>query len=269
MDTFHSGEREAQQRAGVRSLAEKVGRIISPTIPAAAAAFLAQRSFLVSATVAASGEVHASILSGSAGFSTALDPLTIRLRPSIGHQIAVRDLQESSAIGLLAIDFATRRRMRVNGTALVIGQDILVSTQEVYSNCPQYILTRDELVLHDGPTTRTERLTDRQVALVATADTFFIASSHPQRGADASHRGGPPGFVSVTPDRMSWLDFPGNNMFNTLGNLLVHERCSLLFVNFHSGGVLRIDGRASIEWSAPRRVEVAIDGVFENAITAP
>lgn len=150
------------------------------------------------------------------------------------------------------------------GAAVVNRQDILVSTQEVYSNCPQYIHTRDELFLHDGPESRTERLTDRQVALVASADTFLIASSHPQRGADASHCGGQPGFVSVTPASVSWFDLPGNNMFNTLGNLLVHERCSLLCVNFQSGSALRIDGRAAIEWSAARRIDVAINGVFET-----
>lgn len=265
MDTYHSGELEAQQRAGVSDLAERVGRIIGPTIPAAAAAFLAQRTFVVSATVAAGGEVHASILSGGAGFCTALDSSTIRLRPTAGHrETVIHDLQDGRAIGLLAIDFSTRRRMRANGTAVVNGQDILVSTQEVYSNCPQYIHTRDELLLHDGPETRTERLSERQVAFVAGADTFFIASSHPQRGADASHRGGQPGFVSATEASVSWFDFPGNNMFNTLGNLLVHDRCSLLFVNFKSGSVLRIDGRASIEWSAPRHIEVVIDGVVET-----
>ena len=68
----------------------------------------------------------------------------------------------------------------------------------------------------------------------------------------------------MTPASVSWLDYPGNNMFNTLGNLLVHERCSLLFVDFPSGTVLRIDGRASIEWSEPRRIVIAVDGVVSR-----
>lgn len=262
MSTYHSGEREAQRRAGVGDLAERVGRIIGPTIPAAAATFLAQRTFVVTATTTAGGDVHASILSGSAGFTAVLDESTIRLRPTAGdRETVIRDLRESAAIGLLAIDFATRRRMRANGTAIVDGQDLLVSTREVYSNCPQYIHPREELTLHGGAAKRTDYLMDREMAFIAAADTFFIASSHPERGADASHRGGEPGFVSVTPDTVSWLDYPGNNMFNTLGNLLVHERCSLLFVDFLSGNVLRIDGRASIEWGEPRRIVVAIDGV--------
>ena len=91
---------------------------------------------------------------------------------------------------MLAIDFATRRRMRANGTAIVDGQDLLVSTREVYSNCPQYIHPREELTLRGWAAKRTDQLTDRQMAFIAAADTFFIASSHPERGADASHRGG-------------------------------------------------------------------------------
>jgi predicted pyridoxine 5'-phosphate oxidase superfamily flavin-nucleotide-binding protein len=266
MDTYHSGEREAQRRAGVRDLAERVGRIIDPTIPAAAATFLAQRTFVITATTSADGGVHASILSGSAGFAAALDPSTIRLRPTAGdRETVIRDLRESAAIGLLAIDFATRRRMRANGTAIANGQDLLVTTREVYSNCPQYIHPRAELTLHDGASTRTDQLTESQMTFIAAADTFFIASSHPERGADVSHRGGEPGFVSVTPASVSWLDYPGNNMFNTLGNLLIHEGCSLLFVDFPSGNVLRIDGRASIEWAQSRRIEVAIDAVMAFA----
>jgi len=279
METYHSGELQAQRRAGVRDLAERVGRIIGPTIPAAAAAFLAQRTFVVTSTSSSDGSVHASILSGDVGFAATLDPTTIALRPGGGDGETVRrDLSETASIGLLAIDFSTRRRMRVNGTAVVNGSSITISTREVYSNCQQYIHAHEEAGWTNAAVvTRAGHLDGRQRALIASADTFFIASHHPERGADASHRGGDPGFVSVTPASVSWLDSPGNNMFNTLGNLLVHDRCSLLFVDFQSGDTLRIDGRASIEWSEPRRISVAVDeavrftrstGVFAGSVRA-
>ena len=39
-------------------------------------------------------------------------------------------------------------------------------------------------------------------------------------GADASHRGGNPGFVRAdSPHELSWPDYSGNSMFLTLGNL--------------------------------------------------
>jgi uncharacterized protein len=263
--TYHSGEIEAQRRAGVRDLAERVGGIIGSAIPAPAAVFLAQRTFVVTSTVDAEGAVHASILSGEAGFAEALDPATIALRPTGGDSETVRrDLAGNASIGLLAIDFATRRRIRANGTAAANGPDFILSTREVYTNCPQYIHPRQATPWSAALAHRSGHLDAAQRAFIASADTFFVASHHPERGSDASHRGGEPGFVTVTPATVSWLDFPGNNMFNTLGNLLVHDRCSLLFADFASGAVLRVDGRASIEWSEPRRITVAIDEVANN-----
>ena len=46
----------------------------------------------------------------------------------------------------------------------------------------------------------TSRLDARQRARIGNADTLFIASFHPEGGADASHRGGFPGFVRVLGD---------------------------------------------------------------------
>src|SRR5207244_9923896 len=108
--SYHDGELEAQRRAGVSDLASRVGRIIRPTIPPAAAQFLAERSFVVAATVSGDGRVHASALAGAA---RALDDTTIVLHPASGHLAVVReDVAATGLIGLLAIDFATKRRMR-------------------------------------------------------------------------------------------------------------------------------------------------------------
>jgi predicted pyridoxine 5'-phosphate oxidase superfamily flavin-nucleotide-binding protein len=265
MDRYHSGELEAQRLAGASEFAERVGRIIGPSIPAPAAAFLSHRSFVVAATVGADGSPHASILGGGRGFARALDPTTLELRPTAGDLETVGDdLRSTGTIGLLAIDFPTKRRMRANGTASLLDGTIALSTREVYSNCPQYIHPRDETPwIAASVTDEAAQLSQSQQELVSAADTFFIASSHPERGADASHRGGDPGFVTVTSSSVSWPDYPGNNMFNTLGNLMVHPACSLLFADFASGRTLRIDGRASIDWNEPRRVTVTVDRVLE------
>ncbi len=236
---YHEGELEAQRRAGVGELAERVGRIIRSTIPAAAAEFLAARSFVVVATTNAEGAVHASILGGTAA---ATGDSTIVMQPSSGHLELVReDVAETGVIGMLAIDFPTRRRMRVNGRATFNGGVLRVETNEVYSNCPQYI---DE----QGPESRS----------IAEAKTFFLATMHPERGADASHRGGPAGFVRVSHGRVSWPDFPGNNMFNSIGNLLVNPRCGLLFLH-PDGSSLQIEGTAEVQWEGERRIEVKIE----------
>ena len=71
---------------------------------------------------------------------------------------------------------------------------------------------------------RSSSLSAAQRARIGAADTFFIASAHPEGGADASHRGGRPGFVRVTGQRsLAFPDYPGNNMFNTLGNLTADQ----------------------------------------------
>jgi len=74
---------------------------------------------------------------------------------------------------------------------------------------------------------------------------------------DVSHRGGWPGFVQVSENRLTMPEFAGNRFFNTLGNLLMNPRAGLLFVDFASGDLLQLTGRVELEWEAPaaRRFE--------------
>lgn len=243
-DGYHEGELEMQRRAGTRDLAERVGRIISPEIPAAAAAFLAAQPFLI-----ISADDTASILSGAPGFAVARSPREVAIRT---------DFETTGAIGILAIDLATRRRIRINGDVTRRGDSLVVTTAEVYGNCPQYIHPRR----FDGrvTTTQTHVLTAEQREWIARADTFFLATSHPIRGADASHRGGDPGFVRVeSPTTLSWPDYPGNNMFNSLGNLAVNSRCGLLFVDFENRRALQLRGRAVVEGDEERVVRFTLE----------
>jgi uncharacterized protein len=235
---WHEGELEMQRRAGVRAMADRVARIIGAEIPPVAAAFLAAQPFVVVATVAADGAVTASLLAGAPGFARAVDARTLILEPRAGHLDQVSaDVDATGTLGLLAIQPATRRRMRVNGTAVRNGGTFTVTTSEVYSNCPQYIRPLP------APTTHPHL-----------ADTFFIATAHPERGADVSHRGGPAGFVEVEGNRLTWPDYPGNNMFNTLGNLVVNPRCGLLFVDFEQGTSRQLRGTATVHGDAERYV---------------
>lgn len=256
--SYHEGEIAVQTRAHVVDLARKVGRIVGTDIPPGFAEFLRERRFVVTSTVAADGTVTASMLGGQPGFADAVDEETLRLRPSFGHLDAVRhDLGADPRLGILVIDFATRRRIRLNGQATDAGGTIVVATREVYGNCPQYIHPRDlepERVdaMDGGPPVRTSGLDADQQALIESSDTFFIASAHPA-GADASHRGGVRGFVTVAaPNRLWFPDYRGNNMFNTLGNLQTDPRAGLLFVDFTSGRTLQVSGRATLSWDDPR-----------------
>lgn len=239
---WHEGELEMQERAGVRALADRTGRIIGTGIPAVAAAFVAAQPFVIVSTVDASGRPSASLLGGPPGFASATDERTLTITPAFGHDI-FDDIEATGTIGLLAIDLATRRRMRVNGSAVRRGRSIVVTTREVYSNCPQYIRPRAF-----APTS----LSEASPAIIAAADTFFLATSHPVTGADASHRGGAVRIES--PARLSWPDLPGNNMFNSLGNLVANPRCALLFVDFDHATALQVRGRAVVHGDRERYV---------------
>jgi predicted pyridoxine 5'-phosphate oxidase superfamily flavin-nucleotide-binding protein len=251
---FHEGELAMQRRAGVAALAQRVGRIIGDDLGAGSAAFLAQRRFVIAATIDATGAPHASLLGGAAGFVAPVDPQTLVVKPSFGDRAMVNaDLAIDPRIGMLAIEFATKRRMRVNGTATKGGDAITVRTAEVYGNCPQYINASEQALARNAVAADLPEW-------LATSDTFFIASVHPARGADASHRGGPAGFVKLlAPATLAWPDYTGNNMFNTLGNLTVEPRCALLFVDFVRGAALEVRGRATVIGDTEREVRVDID----------
>ena len=69
---------------------------------------------------------------------------------------------------------------------------------------------------------------------------------------DASHRGGEPGFVELLEEStLSIPDYPGNHMFNTLGNLSLEPRAGVTFLDFETGRVLMATGTATIEFARP------------------
>jgi hypothetical protein len=120
-------------------------------------------------------------------------------------------------------------------------------------------------------------VSDAFTKLIAKADTFFVASSsgpaaaradnQPQAwGADVSHRGGEPGFVDLVTEgsssTLSFDDYPGNNLFNTLGNLQAYPKCGLLFIDFASGDVVQLAGTAKLHHGAESfRISVNITEV--------
>jgi predicted pyridoxine 5'-phosphate oxidase superfamily flavin-nucleotide-binding protein len=276
-EVYHEGERAVQERAGVRAMAERIGRGITDAISPGVAAFLAQRYTAYLASIDGVGRPWASQLVGPPGFVRALDDRTVRLAAAPPETESVRaHLRENPALGLLAIDLATRRRTRLNGTGTIAdGGAIELHVEQAFANCPKYIQRREPLEVDpeaDSPSSETYReLPARCRDVIAAADTFFIATAHPEVGADISHRGGRPGFVEVVDERtLRWPDYAGNTMFQTLGNLTVDAHTGLLFVEWDGLATMQLTGRASIDWDpariaavpgAERLVEFALDEV--------
>ena len=283
---YHPGELTVQARAGYREMADRVGKSIRTTIPAAAQEFLRSQPMAIIGTLDADGRQWTSLLTGRPGFMQLVNDQTVRIdaRPVTGDPLA-ESLAAGGQVGMIVIDFATRRRMRLNGRAEVRSNGtILLHAQQVYANCPKYIQARQWQRATDEPdiTPRIRRapsLTERQRHWIREADTFFIASRHQDGGMDASHRGGNPGFVHVVNgSRLVWPDYSGNMMFQTLGNIAADPHTGLLFLDFESGSTLQLTGKARINWDpaqaasvpgAERLVEFEIDEVIELTGASP
>src|SRR5690606_13032630 len=159
-------------------------------------------------------------------------------------------LSPGSAVGILGIDLAARRRNRLNGVIRAAGDGLVIEARQSFGNCPRYVRERAwrfaEAAAAEARASR--RLDAAQRARIAAADTAFIGSGSSSGGArssdgyDASHRGGWRGFVRVPNDGtvLCIPDYAGNNRFDTIGNLICNPRVALLFVDFETGGLLHI-----------------------------
>ncbi|WP_405859581.1 pyridoxamine 5'-phosphate oxidase family protein [Streptomyces sp. NBC_01515] len=279
METYHAGSRTVQDRAGVRELADHVGRIIGQGIKPVAAAFLELQPLLIlGAADPTTGKVWASPLTGTPGFVRATGPHQISITggprtadPLTPALAEARDLP----VGTIALDPRTRRRMRVDGQLRSTARGFAIEAERVFSNCPKYIQRREsyETVVGREPAAarRGGELTPAQAEFIAAADTFFLATVH-EHGADASHRGGNPGFVqAISAHELTWPDYSGNAMFLSLGNLLADPRAGLLFLDWNTGTTLQLTGEARPEFGqdGERRVRFAVTEAVESAAALP
>ncbi|QCX76628.1 Pyridoxamine 5'-phosphate oxidase [Streptomyces sp. YIM 121038] len=277
-DPYHPGSRAVQDRVGVRALADHVGRSIGPGIRPVAAAFLAlQPMLVVGGRDPDSGRVWASPLTGDPGFvrATGAHQVSVAGGAGAGDPLATALGRPGTPVGTIALDPRTRRRMRLNGRARPTPRGLAIEADQVFSNCPKH-LQRRQLVggRRDGApqaTRVTSELTAGQRRFVAAADTFFIATVR-DGGADASHRGGNPGFVRVlSPTELSWPDYAGNAMFLTLGNLTADPGAGLLFLDWTSGTALQLTGTATTAYGpdGERTVRFSVDEAVETAGASP
>ncbi|HWF28599.1 MAG TPA: pyridoxamine 5'-phosphate oxidase family protein [Mycobacterium sp.] len=254
---FHEGELATQRRAGVQVEVKRLEKMLnSAQVSAGASRSLAVQSFAAVTGRDREGVLWISPLTGPPGFLQGEDEiLRVSAVPRKGdplHRIPV-----GQQLGLIAVDFAARRRTRINGT--LVSSDnagMTVHIDQAYGNCPQYVHRRDlkasTLAAPAADERRGTLLAPSDQAMIAASDTFFLGTTHPVRGSDASHRGGPAGFVRVdSPERLWWPDYPGNNMFNSFGNLTVDNEAALLFTDFTTGSTLQVSGTAEVQWTAP------------------
>ncbi|HJW08019.1 MAG TPA: pyridoxamine 5'-phosphate oxidase family protein [Holophagaceae bacterium] len=261
MNPFHDGERAVQARAGETHTALLNGRMISESIVVQALPFIRKQPWAVLGGLDGDGRLWCSALVGEAGFAEpSADGGEVRFDLRRARARAVNPLlgtvAPGQALGGLFIELATRRRLRVNGHVTDLSDDTLrLAVEESFPNCPKFITLR----AFEGAGGRVVPAPRRGAALgeaerawVQSADTLFLATHHPGRGADASHRGGPPGFVEVVDSRTLRLpDYAGNGLFQTFGNLECDPRLGMLVPDFATGALLHLTGTAHVVWEAP------------------
>ncbi|MCX2864840.1 pyridoxamine 5'-phosphate oxidase family protein [Paucibacter sp. PLA-PC-4] len=266
---FHAGEQALQDRVGLRErLAEIAPVVLRDHMPDQHRELFEKLPTLLLGSLDSQGLPWATMLAGQPGFVSTPDARAMRLAIAPdADDPALAALAPGAPVGVLGLEPHTRRRNRMNGRVRAFDkqQGLAVAVEQSFGNCPKYIQARRPEPQPPGvtvplPVWLGPGLDAAARALIARSDTLFIASASASRpeggseqGVDVSHRGGEPGFVRLAHDEtgslvLSLPDYPGNQFFNTLGNLSLFPQAGLLFVDYEGGGLLQLQAEAELLW---------------------
>tara|TARA_R110001583_G_scaffold195524_1_gene375334 strand:+ start:1639 stop:2553 length:915 start_codon:yes stop_codon:yes gene_type:complete len=266
--TWHEGELTVQQRVGTDKRMAEVGpKFIRHYMPQQHREYFQNLSMLFIGYTDHYSQSRASVLFGTPGFieSPTETELVINTQHSMGDFIH-QQLMIGDKIGLVGVEFDTKRRNRLNAIVTDINQKyITIKVLQSFGNCPKYIQSKTFIAnpaYGHFSTTTGSTLNGADKKLIANADTFFIASSFDDgqtlrnRGVDISHRGGEAGFVTINAKGQLLVeDYVGNGFFNTLGNLLHNPIASLLFFDWQKGHLLQLTVSSEILWNDDKQTQ--------------
>lgn len=151
---YHEQSRQLQDRFDTRRLADRLMEVkVHRRFTSDDRAFIEGLDMFFLATVGPDGQPECSYKGGDPGFVRVLDDETLAF-PSYdgnGMYLSLGNVLAMRRVGLLFIDFARQRRMRVNGTATIADDDPLRATwpgaqlvvrvhaEAVFPNCQRYI----------------------------------------------------------------------------------------------------------------------------------
>ena len=259
---YHEGEHFIQELMGVREQSNSLSSMIQNEIPLVAAQFLRGLNFCVMTFSLDNQALFSYTPTSKELVSCVVYGLNTFIEVKNNNEIFI-DLHKKSFIpssimdaisinvGLLGLDFENRMRIRVNGKGKILNNQLQLTVNEVYSNCPKYIHNRKivDVIEFDKKAYVQEyvELNHECKKLIANSNTFFISSYHMKKGADISHKGGDKGFLKVlSSTQLEFEDYPGNNMYNSLGNIYTNPHVSVLIIDFESNDILHIKGKAKI-----------------------
>jgi len=255
---WHKGEVALQESVGMAERMAEIGRrTIRDHLIAQHQDFYPLLPMIVLGSVDGRGDVWATVRTGYPGFLEAPDEYHLHLDLRRDENDPAEDgLGDGASAALLGIELSTRRRNRLNGTVSRDEAGFSLHVDQSFGNCPKYIQRRAPVYVGDpNAISQTApmvlaKLEGIALELIHRADTLFVASyvddRDGHRQVDVSHRGGPAGFVHVDDGVLTIPDYAGNMYFNTLGNLLANPRAGLTFVDFETGDLLQMSGRAEL-----------------------
>ena len=117
LSPFHHGEHDVQSRVGVRESTEQIGqRFIRQFLPGEHKAFYSQLPFVLIGAIDTQGRPWASILMGRPGFVDAPDANTLKINTRLAFGDPLDGyLKNGTDVGLLGIEYYSRRRNRLSG----------------------------------------------------------------------------------------------------------------------------------------------------------
>jgi len=129
------------------------------------------------------------------------------------------------------------------------------------------VASEDELrALHTPPSEIAkkkcvDRLDKHCRAFIALSPFLVLGTANADGQADVSPRGDPPGFVKVLDDKTLLIpDRPGNNLLDSLSNIVANPEVGLLFVIPGFDETLRVNGRAEVVNDPALLAPLAIEG---------
>jgi uncharacterized protein len=260
LQPFHEGEIAIQEELNERDTALGNGRLYEDRIMAQAHKFLSLQTFLILGHAKSDSIISTSTVFGQPGFVNIKNEgknivVDLRSHNNLATDPVLRELKVGDKIGILAIELSTRRRLRINGIVEHSGPaEFTVLVEESYPNCPKYIQKRSITIQESTPSnpaplSRGSSLTAEQLSVIQNSDTFFVSTYNPKGNADASHRGGIPGFIKISADGSLRIpDYPGNSLYNTFGNLKVNPHAGLLFWDFETHQLIHLWGKADLNF---------------------
>jgi len=103
-------------------------------------------------------------------------------------------------------------------------------------------------------------------AFIARSPFLCLGTSRADGAADVSPRGDPPGFVKVLDDRTLALpDRPGNNLLDSLSNVVSNPQVGLLFFVPGVEETLRVNGVGRVSTEPGLLASMAVDGKLPRA----